>query len=236
MPSFAIIIPCYNEAGRIRTPEFIDASRANPEMELYFVNDGSIDNTGQKLLEIQQGTRSTKIISLQKNTGKGEAIRKGLLAALQDRHQLVGYLDADLSTEMEEFLRLKNLLVSKELDIVLGSRIKKMDTVIERSFFRHITGRMIATIIDQKFKLGVYDTQCGAKIFRSSVIENAVRNRFYTKWFFDVEILLRIKKKAVNYTAAEIPLNKWQNVANSKLSMLSFPAVAKDLFVLLNNY
>ncbi|HWJ27211.1 MAG TPA: hypothetical protein VNS32_11755, partial [Flavisolibacter sp.] len=156
--------------------------------------------------------------------------------AIKDNHQLVGYLDADLSTGMEELLRLKDLLSSKDLDIVLGSRIKKIDTVIERSFFRHITGRMIATLIDQKFKLGVYDTQCGAKVFRSAVIEHSIQELFYTKWFFDVELLLRIRKNHSHFACAEIPLCKWHNVANSKLSILSFPAVLKDLYVLLNKY
>jgi dolichyl-phosphate beta-glucosyltransferase len=236
MSSFAIIIPCYNEADRIQARAFVAAANANPEMELYFINDGSTDATEKKLLEIQKGAPQIKIISLEKNSGKGEAIRKGLLAAIQEQHQLIGYLDADLSTSMEEFLRLKNLLISKELDLVLGSRIKKMDTVIERSFFRHIAGRMIATIIDQKFKLGVYDTQCGAKIFRSALIQSSIQERFYTKWFFDAELLVRIKKYHSAYAGAEIPLGKWQNVANSKLSVLSFPIVMKDLFVLLNKY
>src|SRR5690349_2999759 len=109
MPSLAIIIPCYNEADRINASAFIAAADAHPEMELYFVNDGSTDATEKKLLEIQQAAPLTKIISLNKNSGKGEAIRKGLLAAIQEQHQLVGYLDADLSTSMEEFLRLRDL-------------------------------------------------------------------------------------------------------------------------------
>lgn len=235
MPSIAIIIPCYNESNRLKAPEFISFAQQHADIQFYFVNDGSTDGTEKILLQIQQSSPA-KIIWLKKNAGKAEAIRKGLIAALEDRHHVIGYLDADLSTGLEEFMRLRDVLLEKKLDMVLGSRIKKIDTDIERSFFRHIVGRMIATVIDYKFKLGVYDTQCGAKIFRSSLIENVIDKRFCTKWFFDVELLLRIRKMNSNYRAAEIPLSKWQNVLNSRLSLLSFAGVVKDLFMLLNKY
>jgi dolichyl-phosphate beta-glucosyltransferase len=235
MPSTAIIIPCYNEAKRIKVSEFISFAIQHPYVQLYFVNDGSTDNTQNVLLQIQQSSPA-KVITLQKNSGKAEAIRKGFIVALENQHDIIGYLDADLSTSLSEYLKLKILLIENEFDFVLGSRIKKIDTIIERSFFRHIVGRIIATFIDWKFKSGVYDTQCGAKIFRSVIVEKVIDKPFHTKWFFDVELLLRIKKTCPGFKAAEIPLSKWQNVPNSKLSILSFPAVAKDLFVLLNKY
>ena len=235
MPSTAIIVPCFNEARRIHKSEFISFSNEHPDTKFYFVNDGSTDDTQKMLLQIQQSSNSN-IICLAKNSGKAEAIRTGFITALQNQHDLIGYLDADLSTGINEFLQLKEELTRRNLDFALGSRIKKIDTIIERSFFRHIVGRIIATFIDWKFKLGIYDTQCGAKVFRSAIIEKSVEERFYTKWFFDVELLLRIRKNHPGYNAAEIPLSKWQNVRNSKLSVLSFPAVVKDLFVLLNKY
>jgi glycosyltransferase involved in cell wall biosynthesis len=235
MPSTAIIVPCYNEEKRIRAAEFISFALQQPNIKFYFVNDGSTDDTQRVLFQIKEACQS-EIIVLEKNYGKSEAIRKGFIHALENQHHIIGYLDADLSTDLEEFFRLENILSEKNLDMVLGSRIKKIDTVIERSFFRHILGRIIATIIDQRFKLGVYDTQCGAKIFRSSFIGNAVTKPFYTKWFFDVELLLRVKKLNSHFNAAEVPLSKWTNVRNSKLSILSFPAVFRDLFLLLNKY
>lgn len=235
MPSIAVIIPCYNEANRIQTSEFIAFSNEHQDIQFYFVNDGSTDDTEKSLLKIKESSQS-KIISLEKNCGKANAIRKGLMAAMADRFEFTGYLDSDLSTSLDEFMRLKNLLLDNRLDMVLGSRIKKIDTSIKRSFFRHIVGRMIATLIDQKFELGVYDTQCGAKIFRSSLLKEIIDQPFYTKWFFDVELLLRLRKQNPHFHAAEIPLNKWHNVPNSKLSVLSFPLILKDLFVLLNKY
>jgi len=235
MSSVAIIVPCFNEAKRIQPSEFISFSNEHPDVQFYFVNDGSTDDTEERLLQMGQAAPA-RIISIKKNSGKAEAIRKGFLNALEDQHAIAGYLDADLSTGLEEFLRLRDVLIGKKLDFVLGSRIKKIDTVIDRSFFRHVIGRIIATIIDRKFKLGVYDTQCGAKIFHTSIIKEVVSSRFHTKWFFDVEILMRIRKNHTTCTGAEIPLSKWENKRNSKLSIFSFPAVFKDFFLLLTKY
>lgn len=236
MPSFAIIVPCYNEETRLQTAEFISFANHHTELHFYFVNDGSTDNTKDVLEQIRRAAPSVRILTMGRNSGKGEAIRAGLAAAIKDEHTVVGYLDADLSTDLDVFLDLLNILAEKELDLVLGSRIKKIDTLIKRSFFRHIVGRILATAIDQKFRLGVYDTQCGAKVFQSIVIGPVIRNPFHTRWFFDVEILLRLRPGLKNLKVAEIPLLRWQNRLDSKLSVLSFPSVIKDLMTLLTKY
>jgi glycosyltransferase involved in cell wall biosynthesis len=236
MPSLAIISPCYNEASRLQAMSFMEFGALHADVQFFFVNDGSTDATSTILLQIQDSLPGTRIISLEKNKGKGEAIRSGIQAALEAGCHLIGYLDADLSTTLDEFYRLQKLALEKELDVLIGSRIKKMDTHIERSFFRHIVGRTLATIVDMKFKLGVYDTQCGAKIFKPVVIEKLISRPFETKWFFDVEILVRMRKNGEHYRMGEIPLSSWRNVSDSRLGVLSFPAVMKDLFVLLTKY
>jgi glycosyltransferase involved in cell wall biosynthesis len=201
-----------------------------------FVNDGSKDETKKLLDQIKRCTTQTTVLSLPKNSGKGEAIRQGVKVALLDRPNYIGYLDADLSTSLDEFYQLQKQAFLKDIDMALASRIKKIDTIIERSFIRHIIGRIIATIIDKKFNLGVYDTQCGAKIFKPQILEKVIHKPFYTKWFFDVEILWRIKDLNIDYKASEVPLKAWRNVKNSKISVLSFPTILKELFILLTKY
>lgn len=214
---------------------FISFSNAHPDAQFYFVNDGSSDNTKELLLRIQQSSNSF-VICLEKNQGKAEAIRQGFIKAVENNHEFIGYTDADLSTPLIQFYKLKEVLINQNLDYVLGSRIKKIDTDIQRSFFRHIIGRVIASIIDLRFRLGVYDTQCGAKIFRATVLRKIIDKDFFTRWFFDVEILLRIRQGHSECNTAEVPLSKWHNVAGSKLNLLSFPSVLKDLWLLFNKY
>ncbi len=236
MQSLTIIIPCYNEAGRLNAPAFIEFSRLHAHVHFIFVNDGSTDRTQSLLENINAGISNASVLHLPNNTGKAEAVRQGLLAGLKNKTDYIGYLDADLSVSLENFAELVNEAELKNLDVVIGSRIKKIDTRIERSFFRHITGRALATIIDASFHLGVYDTQCGAKAFRPALIQPVVQENFFTRWFFDVEILLRIRKNHKEYKAMEIPLKQWVNMQGSKLGIWSFPAVMKDIFLLMRKY
>lgn len=236
MQSLTIIIPCYNEAGRLNKPAFIEFAGLNPQVHFIFVNDGSTDQTGTMLDEIKSSLSSAEVLHLPQNAGKAEAVRQGMLAALLSETNYIGYLDADLSVSLQDFMELVNEASIKNLDMVIGSRIKKLDTQIERSFLRHITGRVLATIIDARFHLGVYDTQCGAKAFRPALIAPVIQQAFYTRWFFDVEILLRNRNQNKEYRAMEMPLKKWINRKDSKLGPLSFPAVMNDILLLMRKY
>ena len=235
MPSFAIIVPCYNEAKRLQQKAFVEFSKMHEDVLIYFVNDGSTDETQNILTGLQKQSVCFFTITLQQNKGKGEAIREGMLQ-LHNNYNYIGYLDADLSTSLDEFYSLYQKMLSKNVSVAFGSRIKKADTVIERSYVRHILGRTIATIIDKKFKLGCYDTQCGAKIFSSQILNDVIKRPFYTRWFFDVELFIRIKKNNSRLNALEIPLSVWRNVKGSKLNALSFATVIKELYILLTKY
>ena len=235
MPSFAIIVPCYNEAKRLQQKAFVEFSKMHEDVLIYFVNDGSTDETQNILTGLQKQSVCFFTITLQQNKGKGEAIREGMLQ-LHNNYNYIGYLDADLSTSLDEFYSLYQKMLSKNVSVAFGSRIKKADTVIERSYVRHILGRTIATIIDKKFKLGCYDTQCGAKIFSSQILNDVIKRPFYTRWFFDVELFIRLKKNNSRLNALEIPLSVWRNVKGSKLNALSFATVIKELYILLTKY
>ena len=236
MPSIDIIVPCYNEAKRINADSFINFANSHPGTRFIFINDGSTDATGTILEYILSKTDSAIAINTGANKGKGEAVRQGMWKALEQNSDYIGYIDADLSTSLEEFYSLMVLAEQKNADLVFGSRIKKMDTRITRSASRHYIGRVIATIIDKRFKLGVYDTQCGAKVFRSGVLTKEIIKPFQTKWFFDVELLLRLKNHVSELKAYEIPLSVWTNVKNSKISYAAFPEVIKELWILSKNY
>lgn len=231
MSKVAVIIPCFNEAERLQKESFLHFLSANKNFKFVFVNDGSTDDTYNILYEMQQNfPEYIKILSLAINSGKGEAVRKGIQSIVKDDNiQYIGYLDADLSTPLEEFVYIYEKGKVANADIIIGSRIKKADSLIKRSFTRHVIGRLIATIVDFKFKLGIYDTQCGAKIFKQSVLAHTINDVFRTKWFFDIEILLRIKKKNAQPVIAEIPLNSWHHVPGSKINISNYGSILKDV-------
>lgn len=236
MPLLAIIIPCYNEADRLNVAAFTELVNSYSSFFLFFVNDGSTDQTGKKLLEIyNHNPDRVKIITLKNNVGKGNAIRFGFLETLETNFEYTAYLDADLSTPTSELIRFTRLL-NPDTQIIIASRIKKANSIIKRSYFRHLVGRIIATVIDIRFQLGIYDTQCGTKIFTTKLVETVFEKPFLTSWFFDVEIFLRLRKQNPQLQLLEEPLFIWKDNGKSKLSMLSCFKVCKELLILIKNY
>ncbi len=238
MQKIAIIVPCYNEFERLQPGAFSGFLDEHDDVTIFFVNDGSSDKTPGVLEAIHTDQPiKTRIIHLPKNGGKGRAIREGLLAPLAEGgFTYAGYLDADLSTSLAEYYRICQFAKEKSLDYVLGSRIKILQSSIRRSFFRHIAGRFIATIIDSRFRLGIYDTQCGAKCFKVSILQSLLDKPFRTKWFFDVELFLRARKLFPGAKGMEIPLDEWTDPGKSRLNIFHFPAVTLDIISLMRNY
>jgi len=236
MSKIALIIPCYNEAVRLDTATILNWISKRPSFDLYFINDGSTDETGKLLSKLSTALPDQiQYIESKQNAGKAESIRKGILYALQYPYTYVGYLDADLSTSLEEIERLTQLIQIQSYTGVFGSRIKKGGAIIIRSPFRHIVGRFIATIIDLRFQLNIYDTQCGAKIFKVCILKEVVQERFQTRWLFDVELFLRLRK--INkLQILEEPLHIWRDKRSSKLNFFSFPLICKELAILFWKY
>jgi len=238
MRKSAIIIPCYNEAARIRKDRFEDFLRAQPDTRLYFVNDGSTDQTGNLLQDFISGTGiSASLTNLKKNEGKGGAVRAGVLAALEDGgFDFIGYLDADLSTTPEEFYEMYQWAINNNLDYIFGSRVRMQGHTIKRNAFRHAAGRLVTTLIDRRFRLGIYDTQCGAKWFSSACCSVLFREPFKTRWLFDVELFLRIRQLLPEAKGFEYPLKNWENEKGSKISVLSSGRIWNEIRLLKKHY
>lgn len=224
MQKTIIIIPCYNEENRFLTDLFSEYYLKS-EVFFCFVNDGSKDNTLHMLKGLQQG-RSERIIvlDLKKNRGKAEAVRQGILESIHwMQFDFIGYLDADFATPLSEINYLLDQFDNNpHSQIVFGSRVKLMGRRIEREMLRHYLGRVFSTTVSIMLKLPIYDTQCGAKLFRSQLAQQIFVQPFISRWFFDVEIFARILKlygyeqgAAVMY---EAPLNQWTEIGKSKLS------------------
>lgn len=179
---------------------------------------------------------------LEKNQGKAEAVRKGCMHAvnLQKEYDYVGFLDADLATPLDELLRfLRVLETNKDCQIVLGSRWKRLGSKISRNPLRHFLGRVFATFVSNYLRMSVYDTQCGAKLMRSSIVNVVFEKAFISKWFFDVEILRRLTgiydPKDHNW-AIEIPLSSWSEVGGSKIKLADFVKAPWELVRIARHY
>lgn len=220
-----VVIPCYNEEKRLLSKEFIDFTNSNLGYHLCFVNDGSTDNTLNVLLELQKGREDNiSVYNCEKNGGKGEAVRQGVLHMAKDKQlDYIGYLDADLSTDFKDFDDLVKTIASSDFKIVSGSRMSRMGADITKESARKIISKTINLIIRNILGMSFNDTQCGAKIMDKEVFNELFKEKFITRWLFDVEIFMRMrkfygKKKAISYIC-EQPLKRWIHADGSKLSM-----------------
>lgn len=220
-----IIIPCYNEANRLNVTAFIEFINTHEEYHLCFVNDGSKDDTLKVLESIQiQSTNEVSIVDVKKNAGKAAAVRSGARYLFNEQDvAYIGFIDADLSTDFNDFKKLVETLHNNDdLAIVYGSR-GKGDGNIERNIFRNLFSKIIKMIVFFILGLPIEDTQCGAKVFRREIIPVAYNSKFLTRWLFDVEIFIRLKKyfgkSSIMNRMHEQPLERWVHVDDSKLGL-----------------
>ncbi|MBW1687110.1 MAG: glycosyltransferase, partial [Deltaproteobacteria bacterium] len=238
-------VPCYNEARRLPISKFEAFLGDAPDVSFVFVDDGSDDGTCELLRELERGAAGrVAIVELPANLGKAEAVRVGVLRAFERQPAYVGFWDADLATPLPAILEFRSLLdARRNLEMVFGARVVLLGRRIERWPLRHYLGRVAATAISLILGLRVYDTQCGAKLFRATPSVRALfEEPFATRWLFDVEILarfilsLRGDRDAAKDAIYEYPLTEWMDVAGSSLTPADYGRAAVDLLRIWRRY
>lgn len=220
-----VVIPCYNEEERLLSMQFKDFAHKNLGYHLCFVNDGSTDNTLSVLQELQKGSENNiSVYNCEKNGGKAEAVRQGMLHLAKDTQlDYIGFLDADLSTDFRDFDDLVSTLDQSDFKIVSGSRMSRMGADITKESARKIISKTINLIIRTILRMPFNDTQCGAKVMERSVVPLLFNKPFITKWLFDVEMFMRMRKHYGKTEAKKLiceqPLKRWIHADGSKLSM-----------------
>ena len=220
-----IVVPCFNEERRLRPADFLKGLDHLPSVTLLFVDDGSTDGTRDVLRSVCAATNRAAWLELPAHTGKAEAVRRGMVAALTRRDtRFVGYWDADLAAPLHEITRLRSVLLRRDdVDVVLGVRLRLLGHAVCQHSLRFLLGRVFAAAASAVLHHQFRDTQCGAKLFRAtSRLREAVATPFRSRWIFDVELLRRCRttgSPANAYAAIyEHPLEAWTSQADSKLT------------------
>jgi dolichyl-phosphate beta-glucosyltransferase len=244
--STCIVVPCYNEEKRLRGAEFVDFIQKNSNISFLFVNDGSTDKTLQVLESLCAGNDDRlHFLDIQPNGGKAEAVRRGLLKAIDKmRPGLVGFWDADLATPLNAIPNFIETLNEREArKMVFGARIRLLGREVQRKSSRHYLGRFFATTVSIMLKLPIYDTQCGAKVFKvTPVLSQSLADPFLSRWIFDVEIIARLicaadgDRSEVEQAIFELPLMQWNDVAGSKLRPFDFFKAFGEIIAIWRQY
>ena len=224
MKSCTLVVPCFNEAARLDDARFASLLDAGAGLSLLFVNDGSTDGTLDRLEAFsRRHPERAGVLNLRDNLGKAEAVRQGMLAALDRGTDLIGYYDADLATPPADMLQIIAHLETEGVEAAIGSRVALLGRDIERRASRHYLGRVFATAASAALGLRVYDTQCGAKVFRAGpALRSALVEPFLSRWVFDVELIGRLDRHPRETPAGaswivEVPLRAWRDVGASRL-------------------
>jgi dolichyl-phosphate beta-glucosyltransferase len=216
-PRLSVVIPCYNEELRLpRTIQQIEryvGARGDP-YELILVDDGSADGTRRVMEEAAARNKSIRIVALPVNRGKGRALAEGVKLS---RGDYVLVTDADLSTPIEELPKLEGALAAGA-GVAIGSRaIKGSRVELSQPIYRVLMGKAFNIIVQLVLLPGIWDTQCGFKLFRGDIAHDVFAGLTTDGFGYDPEVLYLAKKKGVRI--AEVPV-VWRNSAPTKVNAI----------------
>jgi glycosyltransferase involved in cell wall biosynthesis len=240
MKKVALIVPCFNESNRFKI-DYWKSLASLPGTDLIFVNDGSTDQT-KLILEKFSRDYGSRVIHLPENVGKSNAVRRGLLSALNStdqKYHFVGFIDADgaFSTSDVASFIFESERIAEIYESIWSSRVALSGRKIDRKSSRHFIGRIVASTLSLKLKIILpYDTQSGLKLFtRSDELLACLNLPFKTRWLFEIELILRWNKKfAYPLKIWEWPVNYWTDVRGSKINFVESLRIFKELLIIFN--
>ncbi|TDT18063.1 dolichyl-phosphate beta-glucosyltransferase [Ilumatobacter fluminis] len=208
-PEISIVIPAYNEEWRI-LPTIgaiaVEISKLDRPWELIVSDDGSSDDTRKLVREL--GLPNLRLIESE-NTGKGGAVRRGMLAAKGD---YVLFADADQSTPIEQFSQLLAEITEGGADVVVGSRAADGADVANKSLLRKVMSAGLNGIVRVGFRIPISDTQCGFKLFTRDAADELFGVQRIDGFSFDLEILFLARKRGMKIS--EVPV-AWYDAPGS---------------------
>lgn len=236
-----IVVPCYNEAERWNLDYWAMLS-AYSSLTIIFVNDGSTDNTVSRIQEFIVGTEH-RLLNLEINVGKAEAIRMGFTNAFELYPDAIGFLDADeafsfyeVTRQIEKYLTINK--ASENSTAVWSSRVQLAGREVNREISRHYLARILITILAVRLGFSIYDPQSGLKIYPNSEdLKKCFSRKFATRWFVDLEIYMRWKKNVGTWMRVwEEPVVEWRDISGSKIIGMEYFRILKDISRLLITY
>ena len=210
----SVVVPCYNEEQRLpRTIEQIERymNARGQSYELILVDDGSADGTRKVMEEAAARNPAVRIVALPRNRGKGRALAEGVKVS---RGETVLVTDADLSTPIEELKKLEAALAGGAGVAIASRAVKGSRVELSQPVYRVLMGKVFNLIVQAVLLPGIWDTQCGFKLFRGDVAREIFPLLTTDGFGYDPEVLYLAKKKGVRI--AELPV-VWRNSAPTKV-------------------
>lgn len=214
--ALSVVVPAYNEEKRVAlTIDSIEAYLAAncPKSEVIVVNDGSKDATSQVVNDLKERYTNLKLVALLQNSGKGAAVKEGVLIA---EGKYILFMDADNSTHIEELEKMLPFLEQGEAEVAIGSRYLADSNIKRRQpWYRVFIGRFGNRLIRTLLLDDIYDTQCGFKLFHNRVAKNLFQRMKINRFGFDMEIL-SIAQNVLGYRIKEVAVD-WYDAPGTRV-------------------
>jgi dolichyl-phosphate beta-glucosyltransferase len=211
----SLVVPAYNEA--LRLPSALDEIRdyfdaAGEDYEVIVVDDGSEDGTAEVADRTAEGWPELSVVRFPANLGKGAAVRAGMLRAHGNQR---AFSDADLSAPLEELPRLRARLAG-DCHVAIASRgLPDSNIEVHQPRPRELAGKTYNRLLRQLVLPGIFDSQCGLKVFTAAAAASCFTPLRTTRFGFDAEVLVRARRQG--WSIAEVPV-RWRHVEASRVT------------------
>ncbi|TQI71555.1 glycosyl transferase family 2 [Gramella sp. Hel_I_59] len=229
----ALFIPCYNEEERLNIKAFqLFIKETSVKMDFYFIDDGSLDNTADIISNNLIDKENVQLIKLDRNRGKGNALRVGMLQSLLRNYEFYAFIDADLDVPLDQVCLLHKELIKSSGLIAISKRNLKSNFDIFN--LRSIASLCMVNLANRiiGFENKIKDTQCGCKMLHREIVEICFKDEFISEWLFDIEIFLRLKKevKGARERIFEVKLHILNKNGRSKFRFRQNFKIAHQLY------
>jgi glycosyltransferase involved in cell wall biosynthesis len=209
----SVVVPCFNEESRLpgslaAVLAFLEAS--GRDYELILVDDGSRDCTPRLIREAERSNPRVCGVVLPANRGKGRALAEGVRAS---RGELVLISDADFSAPIEELPKLE-AAVAAGAAVAIGSRARRGAREVDQPLHRRAMGKGFNLLVQALVLPGLWDTQCGFKLFRGEVARDLFGRLSVEGFAFDVEVLYLARRSG--WEVSEVPV-RWINSTTTRV-------------------
>jgi len=218
----SILIPLLNESESLNELHQWILNELNNDKisyEIIFIDDGSLDDSWEKIKLLHQSNLNTIGIRFFKNYGKSQALHAGFLNC---RGEVVVTLDADLQDSPSEILNLYHRIIDENLDVISGWKKKRYDSLI----FKNLPSKLFNWAARRVSGINIHDFNCGIKAYRSEVIKNI---NVYGEMHRYIPVLAshkgfkKIKEQIVIHQARKYGVTKfgWSRFINGFLDLVT---------------
>ena len=206
VPQLLIVLPAFLEEENIRaclTGVVGVLEQVQIPFGIKVVVDGPGDGTAARARMVED--HRIEVIELDRNYGKGRAIREGMLGCTTE---YVGFLDADLDLDPKSLGNAIQILRQSTYPVVgvLGSKLHAQ-SIVDYPLSRRLFSRCYQIVVRILFDLNIEDTQTGLKVFRTESVMNLINELTVDGFAFDLELLTNLSKQGGTFLTSPIVLN-----------------------------